>query len=191
MANPFFSGRIPQNLHDKIEEYISESGKSKTELLIDALSNYLDFPVEIKQTNSNNDELWIVVKELQERIEKLEEGSIDKDVIIPDNTDITAINKNKEYSQPSIFESEDNKDIESKDGEDIKNYKLLEMEDILTLPGIKELDPSKTKNRIRNAKQNNKLPVEIEKYSIDYAGKNPDKTKNNLWKVTEIDIDNN
>ena len=65
------------------------------------------------------------------------------------------------------------------------------MEDILTLPGIKELDPSKTKNKIRNAKQNNKLPVEIEKYSIDYAGKNPGNTKNNLWKVTEIDIDNN
>ena len=191
MANPFFSGRIPQNLHDRVEQYISESGKSKTELLINALSNYLDFPVEAKQTNNSNDELWIVVKELQERIEKLEQRSIIKDVIASDNTDITAINKNKEYSQPSIFESEDNEDIESKDDENIKNYKLLEMEDILTLPGIKELDPSKTKNRIRNAKQNNKLPVEIEKYSIDYAGKNPKNTKNNLWKVAEISIDNN
>lgn len=191
MANPFFSGRIPQNLYDRVEQYISESGKSKTDLLINALSKYLDFPVEIKQTNSSNDELWIVVKELQERIEKLEQGSITKDVITSDNTDITAINRNKEYSQPSIFESEDSEDIEPKDGEDIKNYKLLEMEDILTLPGIKELDPSKTKNKIRNAKQNNKLPVEIGKYFIDYAGKNPGNTKNNLWKVTEIDIDNN
>jgi hypothetical protein len=191
MANPFFSGRIPQSLYDKVEQHINESGKSKTELLINALSNYLDFPVETKQTNNSNEELWIVVKELQERIKKLEEGSITKDIIIPDNIDITAINKNEEYSQPSILESNDNEDIESKNGEDIKNYKLLEMEDILTLPGIKELDPSKTKNRIRNAKQNNKLPVEIEKYSIDYAGKSPDNTKNNLWKVAEIDIDNN
>lgn len=191
MANPFFSGRIPQNLHDRVEQYINESGKSKTELLINALSKYLDFPVEAKQTNNSNDDLWIVVKELQERIEKLEQGSITKDVITPDNKDITAIDKNKEYSQRSIFESEDNKDIESKNGEDIKNYKLLEMEDILSLPGIKELDPSKTKNKIRNAKQNNKLPVEIEKYSIDYAGKNPENPKNNLWKVIKIDTDNN
>jgi hypothetical protein len=70
MANPFFSGRIPQSLYDRVEQYISESGKNKTELLINALSNYLDFPVETKQTNNSNDELWVVVKELQEKLGK-------------------------------------------------------------------------------------------------------------------------
>jgi hypothetical protein len=172
MANPFFSGRIPQSLYDKVEQYINESGKSKTDLLINALSSYLDFPVEIKQTNSSNGELWIVVKELQERIEKLEQGSITKDVIIPDNKDITKPNTNSE--QLSLLENEPIK----------PNAKLLTTKEFIELPNIKKLDTQKIKTKLNNAKQQQKLPIKIENYSIEDGGKDPNSPRNILWKVT-------
>jgi hypothetical protein len=172
MANPFFSGRIPQSLYDKVEQYISESGKSKTELLISALSNYLDFPVEVKPTNNSNDKLWIVVKKLQERMEKLEQGSITKDVIIPDNKDITKININPE--QLSLLENEPAK----------PNTKLLTTKEFIELPDIRKLDTHKIKIKLNNAKQQQKLPIKIENYSIDDGGKDPNSPRNILWKVT-------
>lgn len=178
MANPFFSGRIPQSLYDKVEQYISESGKSKTELLISALSNYLDFPVEAKQTNSSNDELWIVVKELQERIEKLEQGSITTNVIIPDNKDITKLNTNPE--QLSLLENTENVP-ENKE----KSFKgqLLEINEILLLPGLEKLDSKKTIAKLRNARSQNRLPIQIEKYLIGDGGKNPNKSHSILWEI--------
>jgi hypothetical protein len=136
MANPFFSGRIPQSLYDRVEQYISESGKNKTELLISALSNYLDFPVEIKQTNSSNDELWIVVKKLQERMEKLEQGSISKDVIMSDNIDNTKIDTDPK--QLSLLEN--NKEIVE---ENIKS--LIEVEQ---KPEIQVVETNKAGKKI-------------------------------------------
>lgn len=182
MANPFFSGRIPQSLYDKVEQYISESGKSKTELLINALSNYLDFPVEAKQANNSNEELWIVVKELQERMEKLEQGSISKDVIIPDNKDITKTNTNPE--QLSFLKNESIKPDKEADA------KFLTTKELLDLPEIKELDTKKIYSSINNAKQQKRLPIEIENYSIDDGGKDPKNTRNILWKVTTINSKN-
>ena len=172
MANPFFSGRIPQSLYDRVEQYINESGKSKTELLINALSNYLDFPVEIKPTNNSNDELWIFVKELQERIEKLEEGSIDKNVITDDNKDITKINVTPE--QLSLLKNESIK----------PNTKLLTTKEFIELPDIRKLDTQKIKIKLNNARQQQKLPIKIENYSIEDGGKDPNSPRNILWKVT-------
>jgi hypothetical protein len=178
MANPFFSGRIPQSLYDKAEQYISESGKSKTDLLINALSNYLDFPVEAKQANNSSDELWIVVKELQERMEKLEQGSITKDVIIADNKDIIKTNTN--FEQLSLLENESIK----------PDIKFLTTKELLDLPEIKRLDTKKIYSSINNAKQQKRLPIEIENYSIDDGGKDPKNTRSILWKVTTINSKN-
>jgi hypothetical protein len=172
MANPFFSGRIPQSLHDKVEQYISESGKSKTELLINALSSYLDFPVEAKETNNSNEELWIAIKELQKRLEVLEKGSTKESVIMADNNDNTEINRNPE--QLSLL----------KEGETKTNTKLLTTKEVIELPNIRKLDTQKIKIKLNNAKQQQKLPIKIENYSIDDGGKDPNSPRNILWKVT-------
>jgi hypothetical protein len=42
-ANPFFSGRIPQELFDHIEKRIEKSGESKTDILVQALAIYTGF----------------------------------------------------------------------------------------------------------------------------------------------------
>jgi hypothetical protein len=176
MANPFFSGRIPQSLYDKVEQYISESGKSKTELLISALSSYLDFPVEAKETNnSSNEELWIAVKELQKRLEALEQGSIKENVITSDNDDNIEIDINPE--QLSLLEKEETK----------ANSKLLTTKELIDLPEIKKLDTQKVKNKLNNAKQQQKVPIKIGNYLIDDGGRDPNSPKNILWKIS---IDN-
>ncbi len=179
MPNPFFSGRIPQNLHDRVEQYISESGKSKTELLINALSSYLDFPVEAKETNnSSNEELWITVKELQKRLEKLEQGSIKENVIIADNNDNNI--ENDKPSQLNLLENNTQKEKES-----IKE-KVLEINEILSLPGLEKLDSGKLIRKLRNARSQNKLPIQIGKYLIGDGGKNPEKLRGVLWKILNI-----
>jgi hypothetical protein len=46
-TKPFFSGRIPQNLYDALEAYRQRTNESKTDILIQALSRYIDHPVEL------------------------------------------------------------------------------------------------------------------------------------------------
>lgn len=44
-ARPFFSGRIPQDLYDALEEHRQRTNESKTDILIKALSSYVNHPV--------------------------------------------------------------------------------------------------------------------------------------------------
>lgn len=46
-ASPFFSGRIPQKLFDAIEDHRQRTGESKTDVLVKALSAYIDVPLEV------------------------------------------------------------------------------------------------------------------------------------------------
>lgn len=46
MTRPFFSGRIPQSLYNALEEYRQQTNESKTDILIKALSNYVNHPIE-------------------------------------------------------------------------------------------------------------------------------------------------
>jgi hypothetical protein len=41
-SNPIFGARIPTDLRERLEGHMTESGQSKSDLLIDALSRYLD-----------------------------------------------------------------------------------------------------------------------------------------------------
>lgn len=70
-ARPFFSGRIPQELYDKVEDHLKQTGVSKTDVLIVALSAFLDFPVQITPSNP-----------LEERVAKLEERLAEMDDLL-------------------------------------------------------------------------------------------------------------
>jgi hypothetical protein len=67
-ANPFFSGRIPQDLYESVERHCSETGSSKTQVLINALVSYLDHPIK-----SNAIDLSVNTKliELEKQISSL------------------------------------------------------------------------------------------------------------------------
>lgn len=68
MPNPFFSGRIPPELEAHVEEYRKQTGESKTDVLIKALSTYTDF--QDKQVEIENTE---ITNPILERLEKIEE----------------------------------------------------------------------------------------------------------------------
>lgn len=90
--SPFFSGRIPQELYDKADEYCKETGKKRTELLIEALSTYLNFPVKTQTTNFVPQPAEVTKEmfdSLQERVNKFEQllSQSQPAVIIQDNAD--------------------------------------------------------------------------------------------------------
>ncbi|MBE9035903.1 hypothetical protein [aff. Roholtiella sp. LEGE 12411] len=51
VSNRFFSGRIPNELYEQAEKHCGETGDSKTEVLIKALSTYLNFPITVPGKN--------------------------------------------------------------------------------------------------------------------------------------------
>lgn len=74
-TSPFLSGRIPQDLFDKVEEHCKETGKGKTDLMIEALSIYLNFPVRTQTTNFVPQPVEVtkeMFESLQQQVNKLE-----------------------------------------------------------------------------------------------------------------------
>jgi TolA-binding protein len=70
MANPFFSGRIPPGLADKIDAHLLATGETRSELLVRLLR------VEIGDNNSNNvvdNQLDNRLNDLNTRLERLEQ----------------------------------------------------------------------------------------------------------------------
>lgn len=86
-GNPFFSGRIPQDLHERIQQYCSETGETKTQILINALAAYLNHPV--KESLSNSVVSREEFADLQERVLALEKSiqASNQAVITTDNSD--------------------------------------------------------------------------------------------------------
>ncbi|MEM9391697.1 MAG: hypothetical protein AAGA02_14560 [Bacteroidota bacterium] len=83
-GNPFFSGRIPKELHEQIIKHCEETGKTKTDVLIAALSNYLNIP--ITETNDKTDrQVSKELADLRERMQKLEDTIYQTSVITNDN----------------------------------------------------------------------------------------------------------
>lgn len=121
MPSPFFSGRIPQKLYERAESYCKESGDSKTELLIKALANYLDYPIKFPR-NVDFTEQEVTKEEfnlLVDRVKNLETFlNPAKNVIINDNSKITPDITNKNELESSSNATE-NKVIRIKDLSDI------------------------------------------------------------------------
>jgi hypothetical protein len=142
-SNRFFSGRIPNELYEQAEKHCKETGDSKTEVLIKALSTYLDFPITIPGKNiiaPNPEVTKEMFLDLQERVKTLEvlTNNLQLSVIESNNTDnnheeIQNINDNildnidnktdnskAENENPSVIESNNNsnnKDLELKGDE--------------------------------------------------------------------------
>lgn len=114
--SPFFSGRIPQELYDKADEYCKETGKKKTELLIEALSTYLNFPVKTQTTNfvpqaaEVTKEMFDSLQEQVNRLERLVSQS-QSSVILNDNSDNNQLYQDD--TQPSVIreDSTDNNQL--------------------------------------------------------------------------------
>lgn len=115
-GNPFFSGRIPKELNEQIVKHCKETGKTKTDVLIAALSNYLNIPL-IETDNKTDNQIGKEIANLQERMQRLEETIYQTPVITSDNNNdkgmiITVIPQ----SNDSIIAADNNCDNSSKSG---------------------------------------------------------------------------
>jgi hypothetical protein len=72
MPNPFFSGRIPQDLLDKIKQHIAETGESRTQVLVRALAAYVNHPITLEEPPSSKGLSLEMFRGLEERVAYLE-----------------------------------------------------------------------------------------------------------------------
>ena len=100
VTNPFFAGRIPHGLNDRIEEYRKYTNESKSEVLIRALAKYVEYqleekPPEIPPIREEFDRIYKRLEILETQLEKKENQSHKQLEIIDDNEIITSDNKDE------------------------------------------------------------------------------------------------
>jgi hypothetical protein len=75
MAKPFIAARVPQKIEDKLNERVQETGLGKTEIIVNALAEYLGCSIDVPEETRAVDRLVTVEKELtelQNRVRALE-----------------------------------------------------------------------------------------------------------------------
>ena len=177
-SNPFLSGRIPQELLNRVEKHIQDTGESKTNILIQALAAYLNFPIQL--SNSSSSTLEKRLNDLEQQVEKL--LSLDKDIskikqIIKDqnkfdniviNNDNIKIPDQLQSSMPidNIVITNDNND---------RQWKLIgqmNITDILKLPKLEVQNETKFRDKLKalNSSKKEKV-VTIGFYQFKIIGK--------------------
>jgi len=67
VSNPFLSARIPPDLLKKVEEHIAQTGESKSEILIKALTAYLNYSPPILVAPTKIDEICSRLTAIEEQ----------------------------------------------------------------------------------------------------------------------------
>ena len=163
MASPFFSGRIPQELYDRVDQHIKESGEGKTQILINALSQYLGVEISTpKSSNINTDLFLSELESLKDRVSLLERSQPKQlSLLSPDNNNdnklITSDNTTNNKSDNSVM--------------------VLTSKEVTELTGI-------ARRTFEDRHKAGKLPISKNGYTIlAYAGKKTEKPFANLWEV--------
>lgn len=184
MPNPFFSGRIPVDLYERAEQYISETGESKTQVLINALATYLDFPISAQNLAPASQVSKEIFSALEERVKILEEliGATEKSktsVISINNTDNTP-EPGLEITPPTQTEPFDNEtdndeiDNDNKQLEisnvinfDNENNEPIISEMLATYGPVSESNMAKWSKRDRGILRKHRLTLETNGASMD------------------------
>ena len=174
-SNPFFSGRIPQNLYNGIEDYRKETGESKTEILVKALAQYIGYKLEEKEPSISPiqekfDDIFNQLEKLEKlddifnRLEKLEKHLFHEERV---KTELTNNLKQLEITY-------DNNAIISE-----TKSQILSTREIVELLGISRASLGVWKNK-------GLLPKEIKGYRLEFDHSET-KPRNSFWKVTKLD----
>ena len=144
-TNPFFSGRIPQGLYDRIEEYRIKTNESKSEVLIRALAKYVEYQLEKKapQIPPIREEFNKIYKRLEALENKLTE--------------------NKEHLPKQLKITVDNNVITT---ENSSNIQILSTKNTVELIGT-----GCSSTSLNRWKRQNKLPKIKNGYQIEESGK--------------------
>ena len=196
-ANPFFSGRIPPNLYQRVEDFCKKEGKGKTEFMIEAFCKYLDLPVPTTVSSSEiTKEMFL---ELQERMSQAEAQIKKLEKLIKiriqsqnnDNVNISTDNKNNYIENIEKF----------KNYEFINHKKLPEVARIKTTEAqnLKVQAFSKAEKEGYEIKENTnfRIPIEmifkkgitIDNKKFKIFCKGIDENKYPIWNLIECDND--
>lgn len=86
MANPFFSGRIPPGLADKIDAHLLNTGETRSELLVRLLRSEVDDNTNNNATDNIVDNTLTDVLIRLERLEQLVNNKADNKWLATDNS---------------------------------------------------------------------------------------------------------
>jgi preprotein translocase subunit SecD len=217
MASPFFSGRIPQELSDRISQHCAETGESKTQVLINALSKYLDFPIKPPASTGISVEMFTKleqrVAELEKKLEITTVSNIDNNVATEENKNANISTDNNDgivkqldnipitnhtdsqsvkpvssdSTQLSILDTEEQQVEEVAQGN--RKPQIIKTNDVTNLPGLETMDRKKVSQKLRNVKASGKREVRIGQYLLRHYGKEDGTGGLLLWEV--ITDDNN
>ena len=164
MASPFFSGRIPQELYDRVDQHVKESGEGKTQILINALSQYLGIEISTpKSININIDLFFSELESLKDRVGLLERS------------------QPKQLSLLSPNNINDNKLI-TDDNDTDNSVIVLTTTEVVKLTGI-------ARSTFEDRHKADKLPISKNGCTIiAHAGKQAEKPFANLWEVQTDNI---
>ena len=183
-ANPFFSGRIPQGLYDRIEEYRKETDESKTDVLIRALAKYVEY--ELEEDKPNIPPIQKTFDQIFRRLDLIEQelltfSPLEKKqntkqlTMTADNIAITNDNKQQDkidhilVTQDNILITKDNN----------QSSQIMSTREVLELVEISQ-------STLSSWKRQGKLPNTCGKYEIDFDHSET-KPRNSFWRVRLID----
>ena len=163
MASPFFSGRIPQELYDRVDQHVKESGEGKTQILINALSQYLGIEISIpKSSNINTDLFLSELGSLKERVGLLERSQSQQLSLLSPNND----NDNKLITDDNATDNKPDNSI-----------MVLTSKEVTELTGI-------PRGTFEDRHRSGKLPISKNGYTVlAHAGKQAERPFANLWEV--------
>ena len=107
-ATPFFSSRIPPELHARLDQHIAETGESKTQVLINALEVYLNQISNSNLTLINNTSPNLLnekIKSLEDRLATLELSFMTQNYSAANDKIITGSGNNRLLPEKILCES--------------------------------------------------------------------------------------
>jgi hypothetical protein len=176
-TKPFFSGRIPQELFGHVEAHSKKTGLSKTDILIKALSIYLDRPVE--SDGLSNQELTERILKIEQRLKSL----------------IAITSSDNPQQLPLFSDSSNSKDVVTgkivtdKQDDQWKLIGEMRIPEIVALPFQTELGTNHLNTKIRNhfAKKDGEpknKDLKIDHYLIRWARQEPGKKGAIIFEVS-------
>ncbi|MBD2364491.1 hypothetical protein H6G36_25515 [Anabaena minutissima FACHB-250] len=75
-GKPFLSGRIPQELWNAVNAHAKEAGKTRTDIMIEAVCAYLNLPTPNAPNEQRIEELERRMAELEDRLEQAQKPSM-------------------------------------------------------------------------------------------------------------------
>jgi hypothetical protein len=198
--NPFFSGRIPKDLHERIAKYTEETGESKTQLLINALATYLNYPVQstnsasasVDQRLTELEQRVLILDELSGEVAKLRSLLLERVSSFDNKPDNISDNRMISKGQLSLLENDNKSDsnldnalvsgVEPETREDVDEildktpqtqegfFGRFRSAEISKLPGLEHEDRKKINIKLSNAPKTKDQTAVIKPYRCVFFG---------------------